>query len=123
MVKKRSQFHYAVRRVKKKAELTRAEHLFEASLTGDTNILTEMKKIRCGGVKTIPDLPDTVGGAQGEEEIAMKFKTVYETLYNSADTKAEITQLLGPLPSRGGNNSGSWDPSSQKTFGLTENFQ
>ena len=27
------------------------------------------------------------------------------------------------LTSRGGNNGGSWDPSSQKIFGLTENFQ
>ena len=27
------------------------------------------------------------------------------------------------LFSRGGNNGGSWDPSSQKIFGLTENFQ
>ena len=25
--------------------------------------------------------------------------------------------------SRGGNNGGSWDPNSQKIFGLTENFQ
>ena len=33
-----------------------------------------------------------------------------------------LTRLLLFTP-RGGNNGGSWDPSSQKTFGLTENFQ
>ena len=31
--------------------------------------------------------------------------------------------IVKKLSTRGGNNGGSWDPSSQKTFGLTENFQ
>ena len=43
------------------------------------------------------ELPDMVGGAQGEDEIVNKFKMVYETLYNSANTQAEITQLLGKV--------------------------
>ena len=94
MVKKRSQYHYAIRRARKRSDLTRAENLFEASLQGDCNLLAEMKKIRCGGPNNHPDMPDTVAGAQGEDEIANKFKTVYETLYSSADTQTEMSQLV-----------------------------
>ena len=94
MVRKRSQYHYAVRRARKGADQRRAENLFEASLIGDCSLLEEMKKIRCGGSSNHPDLPDTVSGAQGEDDIAKKFKSVYETLYSSADTQAEMAQLL-----------------------------
>ena len=76
MVKKRAQYHYAIRRLRKKADLTRAKHLFESSLKGDLDLQAEMKRIRCGGVGGQPDLPDCVGGAQGEDEIAEKFKIV-----------------------------------------------
>ena len=69
MVKKRSQYHYAVRRARKQAELTRAELLFEASIIGDTNLLSEMKKIRCGGPSMHQELPDIVGGVQGEDQV------------------------------------------------------
>ena len=93
MIKKRSQYHYAVRRAKGKADLCRAEHLFEASLLGDCNLLSEMKKIRCGSSDKRADLPDIVGGAHGEEQIAAKFKEVYQTLYNSASTDKDITEL------------------------------
>ena len=94
MVKKRAQYHYAIRRLRKKADLTRAELLFEASLKGDVHLLAEMKKIRCGGAGRPVDLPDAVAGAQGEDEIAGKFKIVYETLYNSADSEDEMSLLL-----------------------------
>ena len=94
MVKKRAQYHYAVRRLRKKADLTRAQNLFEASLQGDINLLAEMKKIRCGGTGSLTDLPDSVAGAQGEDEIADKFKTVYETLYSSAASQEEMVRLL-----------------------------
>ena len=94
MVKKRAQYHYAIRRLRKKSDLTRAKQLFEASLQGDINLLAEMKKIRCGGAGGQPDLPEYVAGAQGEDEIAEKFKTVYETLYSSAASEDEMTVLL-----------------------------
>ena len=35
---------------------------------------------------------------------------------------ANVLNIFG-AQTRGGNNGGSWDHSSQKTFGLTENFQ
>ena len=94
MVKKRSQYHYAIRRNRRKSDLTRAQCLFEASMQGDCQLLAEMKKIRCGGTSSGQDLPDTVAGVQGEREIADKFKTVYETLYSSAESQVEMSQLL-----------------------------
>ena len=94
MVKKRAQYHYAVRRVRKRADLTRAEQLFAASLQGDTDLLAEMRKIRCGGSDGDTVLPDVVAGGQGEDEIAGKFKAVYATLYNSAGSQEEMATLL-----------------------------
>ena len=99
MIKKRSQYHYAIRRARGRADLTRAEHLFEASLQGDCNLLKEMKKIRCGGPSNNQDLPDNVSGANGEDEVALKFKEVYEALYNSADSQHEMFQLLQKVES------------------------
>ena len=68
--------------------------MFAASLQGDTNLLAEMRKIRCGGSGGDIELPDVVAGAQGEDEIAGKFKTVYETLYSSAGSQEEMATLL-----------------------------
>ena len=50
--------------------------------------MDELRKTR-GGRHT-PDLPETVAGANGEEEICQKFRQVYEDLYNSADTNQEM---------------------------------
>ena len=92
MIKKRAQYHYAVRRQKKKADQIRAEKLFQASMQGDMDLLQEMKVIRGGGGSKA-ELPDTVAGANGEEEIVEKFKEVYSTLYNSAGSQAEMGDL------------------------------
>ena len=105
MVRKRSQYHYAIRRAKGRADLTRAENLFEASLQGDCNLLKEMKRIRCGGTGTTHELPDSVSGATGEDDIAEKFKSVYEALYNSADTDAEMAILHEKVSALIGDNS------------------
>ena len=92
MVKKRAQYHYAVRRLRKQADLVRAKKLFEASLKGDLNLLKEMKAVR-GGARSQAELPDTVAGANGPDEIVDKFREVYSTLYNSSGTKDEMDQL------------------------------
>ena len=52
----------------------------------------EMKKIRNGG-KSKPELPDNVGGGNGEEEIVDKFRDVYKALYNSAGSKTDMLDL------------------------------
>ena len=46
-----------------------------------------------GGVK----LPDCVDGAEGEEEIVEKFREVYETLYNSAESADAVNQIKNSL--------------------------
>ena len=92
MVKKRAQYHYAVRRLKRKGDLTRAKKLFEASLHGDLDLLKEMKAVRGGGGGHA-ELPDTVAGADSPEEIVEKFREVYSTLYNSAGTQEQMEVL------------------------------
>ena len=92
-VKKRTQYHYAARRQSKKADKYSAEKLLEASMQGDLDLLKEMKVIRSGGGCSNAELPDTVAGANGQEEIVDKFREVYSTLYNSAETKAEMDVL------------------------------
>ena len=92
MVRTRTQYHYAVRRCKRQSDETRARKLFEASLKGDTDLLSEMKKVRSGGGGR-EELPENVAGADSEEEIVDRFRTVYSTLYNCADTKPGMEDL------------------------------
>ena len=90
---------YAIRKVKKKADLIRAQKLLEASETGSVNLLLEMKRVK-GSKKQSHDLPDDVGGANGEVNIVEKFCGVYEELYNSSgsgETMEEIKQKIKGL--------------------------
>ena len=96
MVKKRTQYHYAVRRLKRKADLIRAGKLFVASMESDLHLLKEMKAIK-GGNLCQTELPDTVGGANGQEEVVEKFKEVYSLLYNSAESESEICDLMAKV--------------------------
>ena len=73
MVKKRTIYHYAVRKLKRKADLVQAKKLFEASMQGDLNLLKEMKTIR-GGKMEHRELPETEAGANDEEEVVEKFR-------------------------------------------------
>ena len=74
----------------------KAEKLLAAALQGDVALLQEMKKIKRGGGGP-PELPDTVAGANGEEEIIEKFRSVYYTLYNSAGSEADMKFLAGKV--------------------------
>ena len=85
MVKKRLHYHYAVRRLKRKADLIKAGKLFAASF--DSERVKEMKAVK-GGKVCQDDLPDTVVAANGEEEVVEKFREVYSNLYNSAESNA-----------------------------------
>ena len=53
--------------------------------------MKEMKKSYGG--KHSAELPENVAGANGEEEISEKFRSVYCTLYNSADSSDEMNTL------------------------------
>ena len=88
MTQSRNQYHYAVRRAKTGSDLIKAKKLFEASLSSDIDLLKEMKNIRRG--KGQDDLPDNVAGANGEEEIVQNFREVYQTVFNSAGSSAEL---------------------------------
>ena len=66
--------------------------MLAAALQGDTALLHEMKQIRKGGGGPA-ELPDTVAGANGKEEIVEKFRMIYSGLYNSASTEAEMEVL------------------------------
>ena len=83
MKKARNLYHYAVRKIKKQADLIRAQKLLEAAQTGSVDLLNEMKKIK-GSKKDKLDLPDEVAGESGESNIVEKFCEVYEELYNSS---------------------------------------
>ena len=77
----------------------RSKKLLEAAMTGDLNLLKEMKKIRGKGTKE--DLPETVEGAETEEAIAEKFREVYEALYNSAESTTDtLKQTMKELVSQ-----------------------
>jgi hypothetical protein len=91
MTQSRNQYHYAVRRAKTGSDLTKAKKLFEASLSSDIELLKEMKNIRRG--KGQDDLPDNVAGANGEEEIVEKFREVYQAVFNSAGSSAELETI------------------------------
>ena len=93
MVKTRTQYHHAVRRLKRKSDLIRASKLFVASMEGDLHLLREMKAAR-GGKAGVSELPETVEDANGEEEIVNKFRGVYSSLYNSSETEAEMSDLM-----------------------------
>ena len=93
---KRTQYHYSVRRLKRRLDLIKAKRLFEASLQGDLNLLKEMKAVKSGGGGQ-EELPDEVEGACGEEEIVEKFREVYSTLYNSSGSQDGMDQLREQL--------------------------
>ena len=96
MTRTRNQFHYAVRRVKKMSSSLRAKRLLEASEQGSCELLKEMKNIK-GDKKSCADLPDSVGGASGEQDIVEEFRKVYFALYNSSDTSEDMAELKDEL--------------------------
>ena len=78
--------------MKKKSKNIRAAKLLEASNEGNIDLLNEMKKVR-GSKKGTQSLPECVDGAQGHQEILDKFREVYETLYNSAESKESMDNI------------------------------
>lgn len=94
MKSSRNLYHYVVRKVKKRSNLIRAQKLLEASENGSIDLLKEMKKVK-GGTKAHHDLTENLEGASGEANIADKFCTVYEELYNSSGSIDAMEALRG----------------------------
>ena len=88
----RNLYHYLIRKVKKRSEVIRAQKLLEASENGSTDLLKEMKKVR-GGSKIKNELTEDLEGANGEDNIAEKFCSVYEELYNSSPSGEALKAL------------------------------
>ena len=78
MAGSRNQYHYTVRRASRSVELQKAKSLFQASLAGDMDLIKEMKNAK-SGCKVTTELPDNVGGAEGDQEIFEKFRQVYSS--------------------------------------------
>ena len=87
----RASYHVAIRRVRRAADQIKAQKLFEASVSGGSDLFKEMKKAQGGRHK--PGLPENVGGANGEEEICEKFCSVYSELYNSTGTEDKMNVI------------------------------
>ena len=81
-----------MRKARASNDKVKAEKLLAAALEGDIALLKEMKNSRRGRGGP-PELPDTVAGGNGEEEIVEKFRLVYSTLYNSAGSEADMKVL------------------------------
>ena len=45
MARSKNQYHYAIRRARRNADLIKAKKLFEASVMGDIQLVSEMKKV------------------------------------------------------------------------------
>ena len=96
MTRSRNQYHYAVRRLKLDSRMIRAKKLLESSVNGDTDLIKEMKYISRGSGSQ-EDLPEHVAGADGQDEIVEKFREVYQTLYNSAESFTEVLEIKSKL--------------------------
>ena len=66
-------------------------------MQGDLHLLKEMKVLRGGGCNGQTELPDTVDGANGPEEVVEKFREVYSALYNSAGSESEMSDLMDTI--------------------------
>ena len=80
-----SQYKYAVRRTKRQSKFHQAQSLFNAALSGDINLLQEMKRITSGKCPH-EELTDELDGVTGKEEVVNMFKDVYKSLYNEAES-------------------------------------
>ena len=96
-IQARRQYHLAVLRVKRKRRHYQAEQLLVASMEGDVELIKQMKIIKKGIGDGNRELPDVVGGAEGEQNIAELFKESYEQLYNSASSEEEIGTIKDSL--------------------------
>ena len=87
-----TKFQYAVRRVKRASKLNQAKGLFEAAKAGDTALMKEMRRVQSGN-GMLDELPDTVDGVTGQEDVANQFGEVHSALYNSAESDVEMEEL------------------------------
>ena len=66
-------------RVKRSEKLRQAQGLFNAAMEGDICLFKEMKRVRTGGGE-VEELVESVDGSSGEDEIALTFAKIFQTL-------------------------------------------
>ena len=74
------------------ADNIRSQQLLDAAMNGDIKLMKEMKKVN-NPKSSNSNLPETVDGAVGQDEVVDKFKEVYYDLYNSAES-SEAVELI-----------------------------
>jgi hypothetical protein len=80
----RRQYHYFILRARRSRKQHQTEELLVSAMEGESQLLKEMKAIKTGQNSVNIELPDSVGGVDGEQDIAEMFREAYETLFNSA---------------------------------------
>ena len=78
-----NQFRYAVRRIKRNQKLQEAKGLFSAAMSGDIDLMKEMRRVTVGK-DHCDEYTEELDGVLGENDVLDKFKEVYESLYNSS---------------------------------------
>ena len=73
-----------------------AENLLQASEESEIDLLKEMKKVK-GSKSTGQTMPEEIEGETDPASILEKFREVYESLYNSADTSAAMAVIKEKL--------------------------
>ena len=92
----RNKYHYAIRKLKKHSDKVMAENLMEAAKESEVDLLKEMKRVKCGKLKG-QSMPDEIDGVSEPDEILVKFREVYEDLYNSADSSDAMNVIKEKL--------------------------
>ena len=86
----KNQYHYAVRRLKKRLNIIKSNKFLQACLNGGVDIFKEIKKHRGKNGQ----LPNNVDGFVGDENISNHFKDIYTDLFNSVPSNDELKEIL-----------------------------
>ena len=92
MASSRNKYHYAIRTVRKRSKVIRAQKLLDASNAGNCELLAEMKCVK-GSTRGAQSVPEKVDGALGHEEIQEIIRQDNSDLYNSAGTEEAMIDL------------------------------
>ena len=90
----RTKYHYAIRLVRKQESEIRKNNFLQKCLDGKINdILKNIKSSR----KNKSSAAKNMDGVSGSENIASRFKNIYEGIYNQHDSKDKVTDILCDL--------------------------
>jgi len=92
----RNQFHYAVRRVKRKESEIRNNKFIKCCLENNVDdLLGEIKKMRgCHSNNS-----EVIDGKSGEKDISHHFRELYEALYTSVESTGNLNDLINDIDS------------------------